>query len=172
MNWIQYNVFFYFIATYLQPLLVKYQTDNPMVPFLFDNLFSTIKNLMELFIKQDILSTLIHGNQLKNFDFTKQDNLLPLKSITIGFAAEKVINDLKRKDILFSKEIKKILKFYRSILICFLEKVFERSLSSSAFLQATSCVKPSSILSSSKIKLLQQMKNLLHTLLSSSYIYH
>ena len=80
--------FFGYIASLLQNILLKYQTDAPMIPFLFEDLFSIAKSLMDLIIKPDVLSSIVNGSQLQNFDFIEKESFLPLKSITIGFTAE------------------------------------------------------------------------------------
>ena len=51
--------------------------------FLFLYLVSTIKKFMGLIIKQDILTTVGHLNQVRSLDFTKKENS-SLKLITIG----------------------------------------------------------------------------------------
>ena len=83
--------FFGYIASLLQNILVKYQTDALMIPFLFEDLFSIAKSLMDLIIKPDVLSSIVNGSQLQNFDFSEKENFLPWKSITIGFATERNI---------------------------------------------------------------------------------
>ena len=77
-----------YIASLLQNILVEYQTDAPMIQFLFEDLFSIAKSLMDLIIKPDVLSSIVNGSQLQNFDFIEKESFLPLKSITIGFTAE------------------------------------------------------------------------------------
>ena len=65
--------FFGYIASLLQNILVKYQTDALMIPFLFEDLFSIAKSLMDLIIKPDVLSSIVNGSQLQNFDFTEKE---------------------------------------------------------------------------------------------------
>ena len=98
-----------------------------MISFLFEDLFSTVKSLMGLIIRQDVSSIIVNGRQLQKFDFTKEENPLPLKSIRIGFAVERN-TELRRKDVLSLNEVKRFLKDYRAIIIGILEKTFERSL--------------------------------------------
>ena len=40
--------FFRFLATILQPYLIMFQTDNPMVPFMFDQLSGILYRLLSL----------------------------------------------------------------------------------------------------------------------------
>ena len=109
--------FFGYITSLLQNILVKYQ----MPPFLFEDLFSIAKSLMDLIIKPDVLSSIVSGSQLQNFDFTEKENFLPLKSITIGFAAERNM-ELRRKDVLSQDEVRRLMKDCHVVVIGILEK--------------------------------------------------
>ena len=53
---------------------------------------------MRLIIKSEVLETIKMGKQLQDFDFSKKENKLNLGSITIGFAAEHTMKELKRQD--------------------------------------------------------------------------
>ena len=48
--------FFSFIAMTLQPFLELYQSDFPMIPYMFD-IINTVKTLMKLFIKADVVDS-------------------------------------------------------------------------------------------------------------------
>ena len=45
--------FFAFIATILKPFLVLFQTDNPMLPFMYDELSNVSKRLIALMYKKE-----------------------------------------------------------------------------------------------------------------------
>ena len=47
--------FFSYICSLVEPYLKKYQTQKPMVPFMFHDLKGIIKSLLELVIKSDIM---------------------------------------------------------------------------------------------------------------------
>ena len=133
---------------------MKYQTYVPMIPFLFEDLFSIAKSLMDLIIKPDVLSSIVNGRQLQNFDFTEKENFLPLKLITIGFVAERNIMEWRRKDVLSQDEVRRFMKDCRLVIIGILEKIFKRSLNGSSFLEAAGCISPKSILSKPKAHLI------------------
>ena len=61
---------FSFIASILQPFLTKYQTDDPLVPFMYDDVSSLITSLMQLIFKADKVDEAAVKN-FKEFDFTK-----------------------------------------------------------------------------------------------------
>ena len=62
---------------------------------------------MDLIIKPDVLSSIVNGSQLQNF--TEKGNFLPLKSMTVGFAAERNIMELRRKDVLSQDEVRRFM---------------------------------------------------------------
>ena len=87
--------YFSFVASILQPFLTKYQSDDPHVPFTYDDVLSLITSLVRLIFKVDKVDADAVKN-FKEFDFTLNDNRLPLNSINIGCAAANSIVDLKR----------------------------------------------------------------------------
>ena len=46
---------FCFIAEIVKPFLTKYQTYKPMVPYLYHDIVRTIRRLMQLIVKPEIL---------------------------------------------------------------------------------------------------------------------
>ena len=62
--------FFGYTASLLQNIVVKYQIDTSMIPFLFESLFSIAKSLMHLIIKPDVLSSIVIGSQLTKWKST------------------------------------------------------------------------------------------------------
>ena len=48
---------FSFIAMTLQPFLELYQSDFPMIPYMFDDIINIVKALMKLFIKADVVDS-------------------------------------------------------------------------------------------------------------------
>lgn len=45
--------FFSFVASILQPFLTKYQSDNLLVPFMYDGIVDLAKSLMRIIIKTE-----------------------------------------------------------------------------------------------------------------------
>ena len=78
--------FFKCIASQLQPFLLKYQTDRPMIPFLSDDLCLIIRSLMRTFIKPDQLET--SADKLVKISVADHKILMSNKRVDIGFASE------------------------------------------------------------------------------------
>lgn len=89
--------FFKCIAGHLQPFLVNYQTDKPMVCFLASDLASIIKGPMKRFIKDDVLSEVSTADKLVKVDVEEKRNHKTYKAIDIGFSAEKALKEAKEK---------------------------------------------------------------------------
>ena len=84
--------FFSYIASILQPFLTKYQTQKPMIPYLYGDLSKVYKSLLEVIIKDDILEE-CNGYQLPKVDMEKSSNLKKEKDFTIGFVTTNMIKD-------------------------------------------------------------------------------
>ena len=75
--------------------LTKYQSDDSLVPFMYDDELSLTTSLIQLIFKADKIDEAAVKN-FKEFDFTLNNNRLLLNSINIGCAAANSIVDLKR----------------------------------------------------------------------------
>ena len=61
-------MFFSFVAGILQPILVKYQSDKPMVPYMYQDLLKLLRKLMQLIVKPDIIANCSSAINLKCID--------------------------------------------------------------------------------------------------------
>ena len=90
--------FFSFFADSFKPFLTAYQTDSPMVPFLYTDIFRLLKNVYSVIVKPDVIAKCGTAAQLKEIDFNKNENMLSTKHINVGFVASKLIEKLIRQD--------------------------------------------------------------------------
>ena len=77
--------FFGFIAGIFQPFLVKFQSDQPMVPSVHDDLLCLVKRVLLLVLKPDVVNPCTSIIALKKIDFIKKANFLKAKEIKPGF---------------------------------------------------------------------------------------
>ncbi|KAM8766754.1 uncharacterized protein AB9X84_005877 isoform 1-T1 [Acanthopagrus schlegelii] len=84
--------FFMAISRAFQPFLAKYQTDVPMMPFLWEDLENLIRNLLKRFIKRDALP--LTPFKLVRLDVMDQKLWLSPKEVDIGMGATAVIKEL------------------------------------------------------------------------------
>lgn len=113
--------FYRSVSVDCEPFLRKYQANDPLIPFLYDDLTDLYKNLLSRIIKKSVINNSI--GHLTNIDTSKIDNLLETKHIVIGCEAAKLIKHLRCSE-------KSILEFKlecRNIIITMLKKITERS---------------------------------------------
>ena len=91
--------FFSFVAGLLQPFLKVFQRDEPMIPFLGNNIRSIYISSLELIVKAKVLENVVSYDLLQVVN--NDDNLLQTKRIHVGFAAEsKIKRFLQTKQVI------------------------------------------------------------------------
>ena len=107
----------------IEPFLKLFQAERPLAVFLYAKLMELAISLMERFVKKVIKENGISSYKLMKIDLRKEENLLPVDSVNIGFGARKLLRKLttteKTQELQFRLEV-------RSFLACLLEKIFER----------------------------------------------
>ena len=86
--------FFSIVAEILQPILVKYQSDESMVPYIYQDLLKLLRKLMQLIVKPVILA-----NCFSAIDLDKNVIMKP-KDMNTCFSTRNIITELKRKDVI------------------------------------------------------------------------
>lgn len=130
--------FFMSAAASVEPFLKKFQSEEPMVPFLYDDLIGLVQPVLEKVVKPEILkSTTLKS--LCNIQLTEA-NLLSSTKVNIGFAAKVALNELKLdpagKDVLLFRTSCK------AYFVGFLKKMFERSPLTYPFTRFVTCLNP------------------------------
>ena len=158
--------FFAYIAGILEPFLKMYQTDKPMIPFLYFDLKSLVLTLMKLFIKSSVLSEAKTGNQLCDIDIEKESNQVKLKNIDLGFAAEAKLRNLKTEDKVTVSQESTFRREVKTFLVSLLQKLLKKTPLSSIVVRSASIFDPSIIIAHSVDKLGTNLKKLLHHLMN------
>ena len=78
--------FFSYLTGMFKPFLTAYQTDHPVISFLYGDLFKLVKNIFSIIIKPDI-NKCETALKLKEIDLYSSANHLAAKEIDIGFVA-------------------------------------------------------------------------------------
>ena len=115
--------FFSFVAGILQPILVKYQSDKPMVPYIYLDLLKLLRKLTQLILKLDIVANCSSVIDLKCIDLDDKNVIMKPKDMNIGFGMQNIITELKRKDVIanfFTDVTKFIISMVKNYLISFL----------------------------------------------------
>ena len=88
----------------LQPFSDLYQSDFPMIQYMFDDIINIVKTLMKFFIKADVVNSCAYKD-LEKIDLSNKDNFMSLYSINFGRGARNTILELRKKDIVNNKKI-------------------------------------------------------------------
>ena len=107
--------FFLMIAKQIQPFLTKYQADKATPSF-----FATdkgVKELMQKFIKPDVLSDATSVVKLLKIKYEKSQNHVDLSKVKIGFAAERTLRQLKGSKKLSERQVSEIRMSCKAFLI-------------------------------------------------------
>lgn len=134
--------FFVSLAEEFLPFLSKYQTDEPVLPFLCEDLERLLRDLMRRCVKSQTLTAASSVLSLLKVNVTKDDVLKSPKNVDVGFSATH-----KLKELLATKQIseRQILEFRsdcRTILVTGIEKVVEKSPVKYSLVRNVSCLVP------------------------------
>lgn len=116
--------FFISIVEELEPFLKEFQTDAPMLPFLYEELETLLARLMKRVVKPSVLEKHVSGSQKAKLNLDN-DNILDAEKIAIGYGAKTAINDIKSST---SKElISEFMEQCRRFLLAFIKKIQHRA---------------------------------------------
>ena len=65
--------FFSYLASIFQPFLAKYQTQAPMIPYMYSDIVKLIRSLMLIVVKHDIIDGCMSGQDLRKIDLDKEN---------------------------------------------------------------------------------------------------
>ena len=66
--------FFSFVTGILQPILMKYQSDKAMVPYMYQDLLKLLRKLMQLIVKPDIVANYSSVIDIKCIDLDDKND--------------------------------------------------------------------------------------------------
>ena len=161
--------FFNFVAGMLEPFLRMYQTDSPMIPFMYLELKDLTTNLLKLFVKPAVIDGCKGGYDLVEINMVKE-NMLPLDKMSMGFAAENLLRDGKLKDAFDDASVKNYLKEVGLFLAKMMLKIFERSPLNSNFVHYVRIFDPKVMASYSKATNEGCMEGTVRCLIEHKYI--
>jgi len=160
--------FFSFLASLVEPFLRKYQSDNPLLPFMYNDLKSLVKSVMRTIVKPEELDKCKTGPQLVDMDLDDKKVLMSRKDIQMGYGVEKVLGQLRTKDLVSGEQISVFKKEAQRATVVLLQKLLERTPLRSNFLRCASIFDPAVIVGTSSTVLLKKMKILLLHLMQSN----
>ena len=104
---------FSFLAGVLQPFLKSYQTDEPVVPFLYNDIFSLLQQILQTVVKPDLLINCNYFGDLMKLDLDKKNTFMKLKDMNIGFSTISTITKVKETHQINNTQIS---SFYNGVI--------------------------------------------------------
>lgn len=135
--------FFAFVANILEPFLRRFQTAQPMAPFLYDSVEEMLRSLMRRFIKKNVMKDATTCSKLMKIDVKDNDNLLIAQDTDLGFATSRALNNSTQTTQLKKLEFR---TQCRNFLSATTQKIMEKSPLKYPLVRAISCLNPSLIL--------------------------
>jgi hypothetical protein len=138
--------FFSTVSSIVEPFLQKYQTSQPMIPFLYDDLNSVLHSLMSRLVKPEKLQDALKSLSL----WTSQESnsfLCHVKNVDLGVAATSALQNAKCGDqarLAFRIEC-------QTFLVDMVKKIIERSPLVYKLVRFVSCLSPMKMLDSREI---------------------
>ena len=118
--------FFAFVAQQLKPFLTKFQSPEPLLPFLASELEALIRNIMSRCIKPEIVESCNTLTKLAKFDTKNEQNHLSLKKIDIGFETRRALSEVMDTDSISQRQKAEFLLDCQRFLLAVLAKLIER----------------------------------------------
>ena len=119
--------FFSFVAGILQPILVKYQFDKPMVSYMNQDLLKLLRKLMQLIVKPDIAANCSSAIDLTCIDLDDKNVIMKPKDMNIGFGTRNIITELKRKDVITNTQTANFFTDVTKFIISMVKKLFDKN---------------------------------------------
>ena len=66
---------FSYIASKVEPYLKMYQTDNPMIPYMYFDLKTMLKDLLEIIVEPEVIQKCKTGKRLIKIDLKKKKKI-------------------------------------------------------------------------------------------------
>lgn len=130
--------FFQDIAIMLKGYLERFQTDNPMVPFLEEALVDVLHTLMKIVVKPEVLDGAETSFKLTKLDLTKPENLLPCELVKLPTATK----NLLRSNELSHEKKRQFKKDCKVMVVALLKKVQDRCPLKYVVARCSSCLSP------------------------------
>ncbi|KAK0143227.1 hypothetical protein N1851_018653 [Merluccius polli] len=155
------------IAREIEPFLTTYQRDQPMLPFLAEDMSKLIKGLMGRFVMDTHLK---ETSTLKLLHVPYQDRRLhrDASQIHLGFAADSTLKQLKCKKV-SEKQIQEIRLDTKTLLMTLLDKLLAKAPVNHTLVRCLQCLDPRRM-AKSKDQCVRQLKLVLHSIVEAKHL--
>ena len=129
--------FFCFIAEIVKPFLTNYQTDKPMVPYLYHDIVRIIGRLMQLIVKPEPLDKCSTFLDYKRVDLDNKNTMFKPKNMNTGFGVTSLLAELGRKDKFKSSDLAEFFTNAVIFIVTIIKKLLEKSSAASNVVKNT-----------------------------------
>ena len=133
---------FVYIAKVLKLFLVKYQTDEPMIMFLAEDLQSMCSTLMHKFVKKSVLDSVDTMYKIANLDVLDMQNHKVATEIDIGFAAKAILTTLAKSKAVNERGVLEFRMDCAKFISYVASKILERSHMKYKLVRSLYCLNP------------------------------
>ena len=133
---------FVYIAKVLKPFHVKYQTDEPMIMFLAEDLQSMCSKLMHKFVKKSVLDSADTMYRIANLDVLDKQNCKVATEIDIGFAEKVILTTLAKSKAVNERGVLEFRMDCTKFISHVTSKILERSPMKYKLVRSLYCLNP------------------------------
>ena len=142
----------------------------PMLPFMSDDdLFEAITDLATRFIKKDVMEKIKGPVKLLRLSLHDRSNHLDTSAIDIGFAADSMLRDLRRKKKVSDKDCFAIRQDAKKCLVTIVDNLLEKSPLRQGFMRNLAWLNPLAICSGAD-RCVSQLKRCLQFLSDAGHV--
>lgn len=163
--------FFASVAKDIEPFLKKYQADEPLLPYMCDDLQKMIRNLMKRFMAPEVLSECSTAKQLMDIGVDNASNYCSLAAVDLGFKTKHLLQQAQKKTSVSEGSVNNFKLECRNFLIATVKQLLEKCPLKFSIIRNISCLDPRNMMDhkdSSKAK----MKRLLPSLIEVNRLDH
>ena len=156
--------FFSFVGSLFQSFLTKYEISWPMLPYLYDELKELVRNVLQLYVKYEVIEKCKTASDYKQISLSEKSNIVSKLKLNTRRAADITIAKMKHQDIASKSEIATYKQECLSFLLSTTKKLFEKTPLGSSVVHYASCLIPSHVtnLASSSESFKQLMNQLVY----------
>ena len=135
--------FFVSVSKEVEKFLADYQTDKPMMPFMYTDLHElTISLLSRFFFTLDAMNKLKTTSDFLKLDVSTKQFHVPSLKVKLGFVTESIVKRLKGRDEISDSTILEFRQQCKSILVVFTSLFQEKSPLQYPLAKNASCLDP------------------------------
>ena len=118
--------YFSYIASKVEPYLRTYQADNPMIPYMYFDRKTILKDLLEIIVELEAIRKCKTGKRLIETDFEKK-KLIKVDIIDLGFGVDASLKKLHTADLVSKAKVPEFKKECQQLVITMVSILIEKS---------------------------------------------